>query len=245
MSALPQTPDSLSLRIETYYLIGHACWAVGDHDKALKSLVAGMGLAQDKSFEHLNTWLLSGVAILQQERGRQKESLEIFQDLVKHDPSDSLLLMNTGIALCSVGKNAEGIRQAGKAVVQERGDARLWNALGHLQLALGKFDEALDCFNKAASLVVSAPVYRESLAACYHRMGLMEEALAQVERLRPLEDVDYDRGLIFEQAIRGSSAEAVENLAAAVKAGSLSLAAIQHDPNLNIILDPAKIAEAL
>ncbi len=245
LSALPQSPDSLSLRIESYYLIGHACWAAGDQDKALKSLVAGMGLAQDKSFEHLNTWLLSGVAILQQERGRQKESLEIFQDLVKHDPADSLLLMNGGIALCAVGKNALGVRQAEKAVTQEPLDARLRNALGHLKLALGKFDEALDCFNKALSLVASTPVYRESLASCYHRMGMMDEALAQVEQLRPLEEAAYDRSGIFEQAVRGNTPQALEILAGAVKDGSLSRAAIRHDPNLNIILDPERIAETL
>ena len=65
LGELPKAPEALSMRIETCYLLGQAYWTAGDLDKALKALMAGIGLAQDKDFAHLNTWLLNGVAIVQ------------------------------------------------------------------------------------------------------------------------------------------------------------------------------------
>lgn len=245
LAALPQAAESLSLRIESYYLIGHAWWAAGDMEKAFKALTSGMGLARDQDFAHLNTWLLSGVGILRQEQGQSLEALDIFQDLVQYDPNNGLLLMNLAVGLCAVGKNSEGLRQGARAVLRDPRSAPLWNTLGHLQLSLGKSDEAVDCFEKAASLVSSAAIYRESIAAAYQRMGLTDEALAQVEAARNLQNAPYDRSGILIKAIRGNTAGAAEQLSAAVSAGLISKASLGHDANLNTILDPVQITEGL
>jgi tetratricopeptide (TPR) repeat protein len=148
------------------------------------------------------------------------------------------------VGLCSVGKNSEGIRQGARAVLKGRRTAPLWHTLGHLQLALGKFSEALDCFKQAASLNPEA-VHREALAVCYQRMGLIEEALAQVEALRNTEDAPFDRYEVFSRALRGETTEAVRLLEAALDAERLSQASLQHDANLNTLLDPALIAQSL
>jgi tetratricopeptide (TPR) repeat protein len=214
-------------------------------EKSFKALTSGMGLARDQDFAHLNTWLLSGVGILRQEQGQSLEALDIFQDLVQYDPNNGLLLMNLAVGLCAVGKNSEGLRQGARAVLRDPRSAPLWNTLGHLQLSLGKSDEAVDCFEKAASLVSSAAIYRESLAAAYQRMGLTDEALAQVEAARNLQNAPYDRSGILIKAIRGNTAGAAEQLSAAVSAGLISKASLGHDANLNTILDPVQITEGL
>jgi len=243
LAALPLTPEALGMRIETWFLLGHARWSAGDEEAAFKALVAGMGLAQDRGFAQLTAWLLCGVSILRYRLGRHQEALEIFQDLASHDPNDGLVGMNVAVALCSVGKNSEGLRQGARAVLKERSAARLWNVLGHLKLALGKFDEALDCFQKAVSLNAASAEYRESLAACYKRMERGQEALEQIQAAGRLQEAPYDRTRILALALQSEFGEASRLLSEALSAGQITEAAIKNDANLNLILDPARIAE--
>jgi len=237
LAGLPQRPEALAHRIETHYLLGHARWSAGRPQEAFKELVAGLGLAQDLSFASLNTLLLSGVGILRHELGRHQEALEIFQDLVKLAPDDGLLMMNAAVGLCSMGKNSEGVRLGAKAVLKQRGDARLWNVLGHLQLALGRLDEALDCFKRAVPLAPNRTIYRESLAVCYQRIGLLDEALEQASHL------PTDRAAVFTSALRGEAEAARRLMASAVDEGRIAQAALRRDVNLNILLDPGLIAQ--
>jgi tetratricopeptide (TPR) repeat protein len=241
LKELPNTPDSLAMRIEACYLLGHAHWAAGNTEQALKALMAGTGLAQDREFAQMSTWLLNGIAIIRHERGRYQDVLDILQDLVSHDPDDGILGMNLAVALCSVGKNHEGITQAARAAGRKNADPRFLVTLGHLHLALGKLDEAVSFFERAAALMPNLAGSHEALAACYFKMDLADEAASEIEQARQHAHAAYDRHAIIEQAIQGNSQGALRLLSAALAAGLVSKTAIRHDAILNLFIDPAQL----
>jgi tetratricopeptide (TPR) repeat protein len=245
LAELPKAQEALSMRIETCYLLGQAYWTAGDADKALKALMAGIGLAQDKDFAHLNSWLLNGVAIVQHERGKYQDALEILQDLARHDRNDGIAEMNLAVALCSVGKNHEGLTQGMRAAGMPNPDPRLFRALGHLELALGRLDEAAADFEKSVEVLPQRATSHEALAACYFRMGLVDEALAEIELAKQYSESAYERAAIFAQAILGNIQEALKLLEAAAASGQVSAAAIRHDANLHSVIDPVLIAAIL
>jgi tetratricopeptide (TPR) repeat protein len=244
LASLPKNLDSLAMRMEACYMLGRLYWTAGDSDKALKALIAGSSLARHESLSATRALLVNGVAIIRHEQGKYQEALEIYQNLLRENPVDGILCMNMGLVLCSTGKNSAGISQSGRAVIMDRSNSKLWNRLGHLHLASGHFDDAIPCFEKAIEITPTDSRYRESLAACYSKMGLVDEALEQIRRAGQLEEEKYARNAICEQAILGNTEEALDLLRAAIRAGQISAAGINHDPNLNLLMDPVTIARA-
>lgn len=236
---LPDNLDSLAMRIESLYLLGHAYWAAGRSDDALRAFISGNSLAQHDAFSDMRTWLLNGVAITRHEQGEYPQVLKIYEGLSQLSPNDGILSMNWGIALCSTGKNYDGITESRRATAKEPSNPKLWNRLGHLQLAVGKFDDAMAAFRKAIAIAPSQAEYSESLAICHAVMGNIDDALIQIRKAGQLEDEPYPRSELLEEAIRGETEKAADLLKAAIRAGQISETTAKRDPNLCIVIDDA------
>ncbi|MGE5250913.1 MAG: hypothetical protein ACM3QS_11955 [Bacteroidota bacterium] len=242
LAGLPRTQDSLAIRVEQHYLLGHSYWAAGEPGKALQALVAGVRLADHPAFTAMKTWLLNGAAIIAHENGKHAEALKVYQTALALNREDPVLLMNAGITLCSLGRNRDGMDSAAKAAALAPADAAVWNRMGHLHVVMGKYDEALSCFEKAAGLVSSESRYHESLAACYSLMGFTDEALNAMTAAARAGTEDSARLSAYTQAILGHPEQAVELLSSGIAAGQISRPALDHDPNLPLILDPSLIS---
>jgi Flp pilus assembly protein TadD len=118
--------------------------------------------------------------------------------------------------------------------------------MGYLYGAMGKPDEAITSFRKAAELAPRAPAHREALAVFYGIMDRPDEAKRELGAARQLAG---DRGTIYldilQEAILGDAEKAGRLLAAAAAAGQLTKHQIRRDPNVAIVLDAARAGALL
>ena len=102
------------------------------------------------------------------------------------------------------------------AVERQPDDARAWRALGNLYGGLGRFDEAVDAWRRAATLDDADAVSRRNLAwVAWRRDGDLAEAASWLRRalvLRP-EEQTYARDLARIDRQRGRPEQAAELLA--------------------------------
>jgi tetratricopeptide (TPR) repeat protein len=241
LKELPDAPEAQSTRLELHYTLGFLYWNLGDDAKARAELAAGWYLLGSDGSSSIKSWILNGQAILDYDLGEYQKAYAASSELVHTEPLDSILWMNLSVVLCALGKNHEAIIQSKKAIQLAPTNAKLWNSLGYLCISMEKLEDASVCFKKAIEIAPSNATFSEALAICYSRMGLLDESLRQMYTTNALGgDRKNFRG-IYEKAILGKTNEALAVLRVALQAGQISKAEIQHDPSMNVLLDPSAL----
>jgi tetratricopeptide (TPR) repeat protein len=107
-----------------------------------------------------------------------------------------------------------------RAVEARPNSGQLLHLLGQVRLKLGRFAEAREPLERAASFLPRDPAAQINLAGCLGRLGLHENALAALDRaarLRPDDaTIAFNRGRTFEALGRPDEAERAYDAALAI-----------------------------
>lgn len=239
---LPEGIESSSQRIELYEVLGQLYWRLGETAQALDSLSRGLALAKNDQLKQSRAWLLNGVAIISFERRDHQKAFEIYTEVLADRPDDGFIWANLAITLSALGKNREAMFRSEQAVRLTPLDARLWNAAGHLHIATGKMDQAVAHFRKAIELAPDTPDHKISLAVSFALLGLLDDALRELESAVAGNGRHTGYLEACRQAILGNGDASLELLRGTLKSGELSSIQLMRDPNLAALLDPARIA---
>jgi len=235
MMELPNSPESLSSRIELLYTIGYLYWILADITKALELLQSGIDLAHRPELAIVRTWLMNGIAILCYEKGEYKRALSVYRDLIAKNPGDVILRINFSTTLCALGKNSDAISESKKAVKLSATEARIWNRQGCIYMSAGKLDEAVPIFKRAIELAPTSSVFYESLAICYYTLGLTDESINQIRIAHKYAGDQLFFTELYEDAIHGKSEKSFGLLRAALVSGKISEADIRRNFNAQIM----------
>lgn len=239
LASLPQTPESLALRLEEHYQLGRAYWAAGQPARALRLLADGIRLAVHPELSEIRARLLNGAALIAVEDAKPADALKIYQGRLAGERGDPIILMNMAVCLCALGRNHDGLKEGARATARDPENPIIWETLGQLQLATGRPDDALASLEKAVAVAPGRLRSHESLAVCYSLMGLSADAQRELEAAGMPDPQQEARYAILRHAIQGESQEALSLLDSAVQGGQISRAAVAHDANLILLLDPA------
>ena len=138
--------------------------------------------------------------------------------------------------------NQEAISISKKAIKMNSTDPKIWNRMGYIFCAMGKFDDAISCFIKATELAPQVVAYQESLAISYSIIEQWGESKRLLEAARklsgnqvsPLQD-------IYEEAISGNKEGTLKLLRGALATNKITRNDIRRDPNINILFDRQQI----
>jgi Flp pilus assembly protein TadD len=107
---------------------------------------------------------------------------------------------------------------------------------------MGKFDEAISCFTKAAELDPRDAAYQKSLAISYSIIQRIDESKRLLGIARKLAGNQASPLLdIYEEAISGSLEKSLELLRTALETNQISKNDVRRDPNLNILFETPQI----
>lgn len=125
---------------------------------------------------------LADRARLAMEESRFTEAVEIYQDLLKSDPSNVGLVMNLGLALDGAGKPREAIARFDRALKLDPGFAPAHLAAGACWRKLGDLNQALDAFEHAFKIEPGSRKIHLELAGTHCALGHFERAVEFYEK---------------------------------------------------------------
>jgi Flp pilus assembly protein TadD len=186
--------------------------------------------------------LLSGLAILSYEAKDYGRAADLHTEALQHSPQNALVAINLAITLCTLGRNQEALALAGKAIKLNGRDARVWNALGYVYLAMGKVDDAIKCFTTAAGYAPRIAAYHSTLAICYDLVERPDDTRRELELAHTLATDQAAVFLdIYESALLENTSKSLARARAAVRAGKLSPPELWRDPNLSLLMDSSQL----
>lgn len=124
--------------------------------------------------DHVLGWKVLGGVLLQQ--SRPGEAVSALETATRLNSSDSETRSLLGLGFSMIGFNKQAEVQLNAAVELQSDNAEIHNNLGVVRRKLRKFDEALECFDKALAL---APKYAGAMfnrATALNDMGEIEDA---------------------------------------------------------------------
>jgi len=244
LNQLPDQTESVLAKIELLGTLGYLYWRLGENDRAWKSLNRGILLAEKDELSQIKSYLLNSLAILLYEKKEYQEASEIYTKILEKESQDGLLWMNLAVIGSALGKNSEAVVHGHKALRLVSTDARLWNTMGHLYIWMGKIDEAISFFKKAAELEPNVVAHPMALAVCYSLLGLRDESRQEILLARKNSEDQESYLNICQEAMLGSLETALGLLKAAIRNGQMTSISAKRDPILNETLDDS-LAELL
>ena len=246
LSKLPRNAEANASRADLLYNLGYLYWLMGNTEKAAQQLLAGLDLVTGEQVDPIRSSLLSGLAILSYEAKDYARAADLCTEALQEYPQSASLTINLTITLCTLGRNQEALALARKAIKLNGRDARVWNALGYVYLAMGKADDAINCFTNAAGFGPRIAAYHVALAICYDIVERPDETRHELALARTLaRDQAINFLDIYESALLENPPKSLALARAAVRAGQLSALELWRDPNLNLLMDPAQLKEIL
>ena len=214
LNQLPNQTESVLAKIELLGALGYLYWRLGENDRAWKSLNKGILLANKDELSQIKSWLLNSLAILLYDKKEYQEASEIYTKIMEKESQDGLLWMNLAVISSALGKNGEAVIHGHKALHLVSTDARLWNTMGHLYIWMGKIDEAISFFKKAAELEPNIVAHPMALAVCYSLLGLRDESRQEILLARKNSEDQGSYLNICQEAMLGSLETALSLLKA-------------------------------
>jgi len=236
LGQLPDEPESVLSRIELLGALGYLYWKLGENDKSWKAVTDGILLAGKHKLPQSKTQLLNSLAILSYEKKEFQEAFKIYTEIPEIGREDGFLWMNLAVVTSALGRNSEAVVHARKALRLQPADVRLWNTMGHLYIWMGKIDEAIPFFEKAAGLDRAALAHPVALAVCYSLLGLRGEARREILKARRNSDVEEAYVNICREAMLGSLETGLGMLKAVLQQGQMTRIDVERDPVLNEVL---------
>jgi hypothetical protein len=245
LAKLPHNPEARSSRVDLLYNLGYLYWTGGDAAKAAQQLTAGLNLTGGELGDRARTALLNGLAILAYEAEDYGRTDELLRQALRDDPENAVLLVNLAAASNALGRNQEAALLSKKALKSAERDSQIWSSAGYIDIAMGKFDDAIACFNTAVDRAPRVAAHHLALALCYDLVERTEDTVRQLQLARTLAPdpmlISID---IYEAALAGDTAKSLELASAAIRTDRLSIYDLRRDPGLSLLVDPAQL-EAL
>jgi len=244
LNQLPDQTESVLAKIELLGALGYLYWRLGENDRAWKSLTKGILLAEQDELSQTKPRLLNSLAILLYEKKEYQQASEVYTKILEKESQDGFLWMNLAVISSALGKNSEAVVHGHKALHLASTDARLWNTMGHLYIWMGKIDEAISSFKKAAELEPNVVAHPMALAVCYSLLGLRDGSRQEILLARKNSEDQGPYLNICQEAMLGSLETALSLLKTAIRNGQMTRINAKRDPILNETLDDA-LAELL
>jgi len=164
-------------------------------------------------------WLVCLFPITTQRAARWADPPALWAESVKLYPSAGRPWSNYAQATLRQGRPRSAVRAARRALEMEREDALTWNTLGLALKDLGKYEDALDAYDRAiffdAGLFI-AYINRANVLAAIGKLEDAETCYRQALRMAP-QNPDAHYGLAWVLANTGRLAEAKKHLQIVLK----------------------------
>ncbi len=244
LGKLPDNVEARSSRIDLLYNLGYLYWASGDAGKASQQLNAGLQLASDPYGAEARSSLLNGLAVLCYESKDYARAADLLQQGLRIHADDAALVINLGATSNALGRNQDAATFAARAIKLRPRDGRVWGAQGYIYAAMGKFDDAIASFTGAVELSPRSASYHAALAILYDLVERTDDAMRELGLARTLAQAPILVCLdIYEATLVGKPEDALELARAAVASRQVSLVDLRRDPNLSLLIDPARLEE--
>jgi len=237
LTQLPKEEGSISACIETTLKLAHYSWLLNDLKKAGRYLKDGIDLLEKYPISKYQAWMLNAKGIGLYEEGNKEDASTLFAQALSHDPDNSAIIMNTGIAAHGLGKNRIAILTGRRAIKKDPGNFHLWRALGYLFLSMGKIEDAIKAMIKAQDINPDNMDIHYSLAVCYYKNEQHAECvkeLSKAGKISPPQNVIQN---ICVGILSGKTDETLLQLKHSLKKGGIEKHLILRDPNLHFLLN--------
>ena len=242
LSKLPPTTEARSSRVDLLYNLGYLYWIAGDAETAKEHLNRGLELIPVHQAAESRSLLLNGLAIICYENQDYANAADLLRQALELHPDDASLLINLSFTSNAIGRNQEAATLAKRADRLRPRDPRIWSSQGYLYAAMGKLDDSIASFAKAVELAPQNAAQHAALGICYALVERTEDTARELDLARDLaRDQMPTKMDIYEAALAGSPAAALDVIRTAVESQKLSIVEVRRDPNLSLLMDPAQL----
>jgi tetratricopeptide (TPR) repeat protein len=237
LTLLPKAEGAIAARIETILKLAHYSWLLNNHKKMVGYVKDSIDLLEKYPIPRNQAWALNAKGIGFYEEGNKLDASAQFTQALIHDPGNSTIMMNAGIASHGLGKNGNAILTGRRAIKIDKGNFQLWRALGYLFLSMGKIEDAIEVITKAKDLNPYDLDPHYSLAVCFYKNGQSvecEKELIIAGKISPPQNT-IQRACV--DILGGKTDEALAYLNCSLEKREIERHHIQRDPNLYSLLD--------
>jgi tetratricopeptide (TPR) repeat protein len=234
---LPNEDDAAVVRIETTLKLVHFSWLLNDPGKFAGYLEDGFALLEKYPIPQYHAWMLNAKAIGLYEEGNRKEASIHFAQALSHDPENSAIMMNAGIAVHGLGSNSKAILIGCQAIKKDQGNFQLQRVLGYLYLSTEKMDDALKALTKAQEMSPDSTEIHYSLAICYYKNDQFSECANELSIAKEFSPPENAIQLACVGILSGKKDEALAQLKFSLEKGEIGKHQIIRDPNLHFLLN--------
>lgn len=164
------------------YYLGTALAQLGEPAEAVPYL--------ETAIKRRDGWIsaLSALASAHEALKNYQRADELYQEALRLEPENALLLNNYGYSLSERGIRLEDAKQmATKALKQEPQNGAYLDTLGWIYFKLGDYEKAREFIEKASEVRESAEVAKH-LGDVYHKLGYLEKAREAWEKALSLDN---------------------------------------------------------
>jgi tetratricopeptide (TPR) repeat protein len=174
--------------------------------------------------------------------GKHEEALKDFDRAIELDEKGAWVIASRGDTYRQMGKYTEALADYNQAIEIDEKYAKAMENRGLIYRLMERYEEALADYRRAIELESANVNANMALAACYRRLGLMDEYDRQVACVRELviKESDYTRACFA--AICGENDEALALLRATLEKGEISLDWTERDPDFDLLRDDPRFA---
>ena len=192
----PRSPDSAAqnfrqaLRIKPNFVLAHvglaeALWQIYYLDGDRSTLAEAEDAAETACrIDPDAPTAQVALARILRTTGRQDAAIEQLEDVLARHPRPDEAYRELGRSYERVGDLEEAEDAYRAATALNSGDWSAWNSLGTFLMVQGRYEDALECFERAAELAPPEITRPEQQLATYHlHMGRFDEAIDAYERV--------------------------------------------------------------
>lgn len=155
-----------------HFLLGISSQRAGRREEAAAALERAIQL------DAKNVEARSALALVYDELGQTADSDSLYEQALRLDPDNHLLLNNYGYSLAERGLQLErALKMAESAVAQQPENQSYLDTYGWIWFQMGKYAEAREYINKAILLGSTSPVIHEHLGDIYYKLADSARAL--------------------------------------------------------------------
>jgi tetratricopeptide (TPR) repeat protein len=152
--------------------------AIGNYDKAISH--CDSVLTKDKS--NVEALIVKGNAI--DKKRKFEQALECYDKALKIDPKNITALVNKALTLEEIdSKNDEIKSLLEKAITLDSTTSNTMASKGTAYLTLGKFEQALECYDKALKIDPKNIIAVVNSGVAWTRLGYQEKAISYYDRV--------------------------------------------------------------
>ncbi len=172
----PEGPDEMSF-------IGDAHRRLEEYPEAIAKFEESLAVTGED--DEKNVWTVYGLAIAYERTGQWDKAEPKFLKAIELDPENPSILNYLGYSYVDRGEKLdEGLKMIEKAVEISPYEGHIIDSLGWAYFRLGRYQDAIEPLENAASLMSTDAIVNAHLGDLYWRVGREREARYQWERAK-------------------------------------------------------------